>query len=88
MKKRVLATSWHPGGVNAIVPVIKKIIDDDKLDVLVLGHGYSIPMLENAEISYKTINELNIDDVSVDSMDTVIKSNSIELILTAHTLSF
>lgn len=38
MKKKVLATSWHPGGINTIVPVIKKLVDDDKFDLVVIGH--------------------------------------------------
>jgi len=39
MKKKILVTSIHPGGINAIIPVIKKINQSNLLETIVLGHS-------------------------------------------------
>ena len=41
MKKRIFITAWHPGGTNAIVPIIKALIQQSKIDVVTIGHESS-----------------------------------------------
>jgi hypothetical protein len=79
-QQKLLATSWHPGGINAIVPVIKQLIADGT-DIVVLGHEFSEPILAKAGIPFKTINDFGLSDVSPKSMETILKEISPSLVL-------
>ncbi len=80
-KPMVLASSWHPGGINAIVPVIKKLMADGKTEVVVLGHEFSEPILAKAGISFKTIKDFGLSDVSPNSMGVLLQAVSPNLVL-------
>jgi len=82
MKKKILATSWHPGGANAIVPVIKRLSDEKKVDVITVGHQYSEKIFEAAGIPYKKITDYGLKDVSSGSMDALIQTEAPRLVLT------
>src|SRR3989344_8707683 len=79
--QKLLATSWHPGGVNAIIPVIKKMQEDRKMEVIVLGHEFSEPILSKAGITFKTIKDFGLTDVSHDSMQKILEQVSPALVL-------
>lgn len=81
-KQKVLATSWHPGGANSIVPVIKKLISENKVDVVVIGHQFSEKIFQNKDIDYKTIAHWGLEDVSLDSMIKLLQAESPNLVLT------
>ena len=81
MRKKVLATSWHPGGANAIVPVIKRLSDEKTVDVITVGHQYSEKIFEAAGINYKKIADYGLQDVSSGSMETLIKAEAPRLVL-------
>lgn len=55
--RKVFATSWHPGGANAIAPAIKRLIAEGKIDVIVFGHEFSEPIFAKAGIPFKTFQE-------------------------------
>lgn len=80
--KKVLATSWHPGGINAIVPVIKRLREDAQVDVEVLGHEYSAKILERAGLGYKTLEDYNLEGVSVDEMGELVSAVNPDVVLT------
>lgn len=82
MKKKVLATSWHPGGANAIMPVIRRLNQEGKAEVIVLGHQYSEKIFDGAEITYKKITDYNLTDVSVDSIEKIMQEEIPDLVLT------
>jgi hypothetical protein len=82
MKQKVLATSWHPGGINTIVPVIRRLKQEGNVDVVTVGHEYSEAILDNQKISYKKISDYGLEDVSVQSMEKLLKKESPSLILT------
>jgi len=81
-RQKVLATSWHPGGANTIVPVIKKLIEENKVDVVVIGHQYSEKIFQSKGIDYKTIAHWGLKDVSLDSMIRLLQLESPNLVLT------
>jgi len=81
-KPKILATSWHPGGINAIIPVIKKIKQDSLVDIIVFGHEFSEPILEQAGIDYKTIQDYSFPDVSIKSMQKLLQQTNPNLVLT------
>jgi len=82
MKPKVLATSWHPGSSNAIVPVIKRLNAEGKTDVVTIGHQYSEKILDSHNIPFKTINDYELRDVSVKSMEQLLYKKSPNLVLT------
>jgi hypothetical protein len=82
MRKKVLATSWHPGGANAIVPVIKRLSNEKRVDVVSIGHQYSENIFESSGIPYKKIADFGLKDVSPASMEVLIQAESPELVLT------
>ena len=82
MKKKIIATSWHPGGVNAILPVIKILNKEGKVDVVTIAHQYSEKILDEKGINYKTINDYGLSDVSVKSMERLLQEESPDLVLT------
>ena len=81
-KKKVLATSWHPGGANAIVPVIKKLQSDGKVNITVLGHQYSEAIYKAAGIPYNTLRTYGLKDVSEGSMAAILAQEIPDLVLT------
>ncbi len=80
--KKIVAASWHPGGVNAISPVIKRLTGDGKIDVVVIGHQFSENIFRSNNINYRTINSYGLRDVSVDSMAWLLKVELPDLVLT------
>src|SRR3989344_8979306 len=82
MKQKVLATSWHPGGINAIIPVIKKLQQDQALEVIAIGHQYSESVLYNNKVKYRKVSDYGLFDVSLNSMGALLERESPDLILT------
>ena len=80
--KKIVATSWHPGGANAISPVIKALIQEGKTKVVVIGYQFSEKIFQNNGISYRTIESYGLKDVSVDSMEELLAVELPDLILT------
>lgn len=81
-QKKIVAASWHPGGANAIAPVIKRLIEEGKTDVVVIGHQFSEEIFRSKGISYKTIASYGLKDVSLDSMTQLLEMESPDLVLT------
>lgn len=79
---KILATSWHPGGINPIIPVIKKIRQNSLADLVVVGHEFSEKILKDAGIDYNTIQNYFLPDVSVNSMRRLLHQTNPNLILT------
>jgi hypothetical protein len=82
MKHKVLAASWHPGGMNAIVPVIRRISEENKARVVTIGHQYSEKILNDAGLDYKKISDYGIADVSESSMERLLEAECPDLVLT------
>ena len=82
MKPKILATSWHPGGMNAIVPVIKRLNQQGKVNVVTVGHQYSEAILDSHGIGYKRISDYGLEDVSLESMASLLEQESPDLVLT------
>ncbi len=80
--KKIVATSWHPGGVNAIAPVIKLLRAEKKIEVVVIGHEFSESIFEKNDISYRKISDYKLADVSVESMKALLNAEKPDLILT------
>ncbi len=81
-KKKIVATSCHPGGTNAVSPVIKALIQEGKTEVVVIGHRFSEKIFRSNGIAYKTIGFYGLEDVSVSSMTELLDIESPDLILT------
>ena len=82
MKKKIITTSWHKGGANAIIPIIKRLKEERKLDILALGHGYSEDIFNSKDIDYKTIQDFGLNNVSKESMQTILERENVNLVLT------
>lgn len=80
--KKILATSWHPGGINAIIPVIKKLRQENRCDVDVFGYEYSEKILEKNNVNYSKIDFYNVNDVSIFSMEKILEIEKPDLVLT------
>ena len=81
-RRKIVVTSSHPGGINAIMPVIKRLTVEKKADIVVIGHKYSEKILQKNGIDYKTIDSYSLKDVSVNSMRHLLKIESPDLVLT------
>jgi UDP-N-acetylglucosamine 2-epimerase len=82
MKKKILATSTHAGGIIAIIPVINKLNDDKRLDIITLGHQVSEKILKQRNMNYKTIRDLGLENISVYSMGYLLDKEKPDLVLT------
>jgi hypothetical protein len=82
MKKKVLATSWHTGGINAIIPVVKRISEEGRVDIVTIGHLNSENVLKDRGVSFKTVSDYGLSDVSVDSMERILDIEQPNLVLT------
>ncbi len=80
-KKKIVAASWHPGGANAISPVIKRLINEDKIEVVTIGYQFSEEIFQSKDVNYRTITSCGLRDVSVDSMTQLLKLESPDLVL-------
>ncbi len=82
MSKKILATSWHPGGANAIVPVVKRLREEGKVDVVAIGHQYSEDIFRREGINYRAIMDYGLSDVSLGSMERVLNEENPGMVLT------
>ncbi|MBI2045170.1 hypothetical protein HYT23_03865 [Candidatus Pacearchaeota archaeon] len=81
-KKKILATSWHTGGANAITPVINELNMGKKIELVIIGHQYSKSVFDNFGIRYKTIESYGLKDVSLNSMGVILDEEKPDLIFT------
>lgn len=81
MKPKVLAVAFHPGSANTISQVIKKLKEESRVDVSVIGHKYAEQIFTNKGISYKTIKDYKLNDISISSMEELLDRESPNLIL-------
>lgn len=86
MKKRIIATSWHPGGANAILPVIRRLNQEGRADIVTIGHQYSEKIFGKGGIEYKTLGSYNLNDVSVDSMFSLLEKESPNIVFTGTSI--
>ena len=84
--KKIIATSWHPGGANAIIPVIKRLQKEEGVEMTIIGHEVSKGTFSKAGIDYQVIKDHGIEDVSINSMTKLIKKIHPELILTGSSV--
>lgn len=82
MNKKIIATSWHPGGINAIVPVIKRLNQDAKAGLSVIGYEFSEKVLDSNKIAYKKIGDYGLNEISPESMDVILEKENPGMILT------
>lgn len=84
--KKILATSWHPGGANAIAPVIKRLIAEDKTIVVVIGYQFSEKIFRDYGINYKKTDSYGLKDVSLGSMAQLLQVELPNLVLTGTSM--
>lgn len=82
MAKKVLATSWHTGGINAIIPVINQISQEGNVDIVTLGHLNSESVLNDRKVKFKTISDYGLTNVSVESIRKILEIERPDLLLT------
>ena len=83
-RKKILAASYHIGGINSIIPVIRRLRAEDKLDCEVIGHGTdrAISILNREDIAHKQTYDFGCNDTTVDSMRTLVDRIKPNLVLT------
>ena len=77
---KVLASSWHPGGINAIIPVIQALRSREE-NVVTIGYGVSRPILQNHGIPYKTLEEYGFPELTREATDYVLDHEKPDVIL-------
>jgi hypothetical protein len=82
MSKKILATSWHTGGINAIIPVIEQLRKENAADVITVGYQGSSDILSRRGILHKQIEDYGLSDISLNSMFTLLEKEKPDLILT------
>jgi hypothetical protein len=61
--------------------VIKKLVDDSKVDLAVLGHGYSEERFRDQDIDYKTIRDYRVPGIGPYSLGHILRETSADLVL-------
>lgn len=82
MKPTVLATSWHPGGINSIIPVIKSLRASDNVNVIAVGYEYSNAILDAHNVEHATLESYSIFDIGVKSLESLIDKIKPDFVLT------
>ncbi len=95
MKRKILATSHHPGGVNAILPVICALKDEGLVDIVTLATPYrpagsGVQEVYGSEkifqlidgLDYRTPADYGLNNVCTGSMVRLIGAEKPHLILT------
>lgn len=77
--KKIIATSWHPGGTEALIPVVKKLKEDKGLETVVVAHDYSEQLLKKEGIPYRTIKDYGISEITLDSMKELLEQEKQDL---------
>lgn len=80
-KEKIIATSWHPSATNSLIPIIKRLREENAADVVVLGTKYSAPIFEKNKISFMPIEQYFLPDFSASSMEMLLKTESPNLVL-------
>ncbi len=83
MKKKVLVASYYPGGANALAPVVKRLQEEGKVDVVTVGYKYSERIFHDNGISYRTLDSYGLPDASTDSMKKLLEAESPDLVITS-----
>lgn len=86
MKKKILATSYHTGGANAIIPVVKKLKEKNEADVSLMGYKNSETIFKNAGLEFKTLADYNIKNGSFESAEKILEKEKPDLILTGPSM--
>jgi hypothetical protein len=78
---KIIATAGHPSATNSLVPIIKRLKQDNKADIIVLGTKYSSPIFEKNKITFIPIEQYKLSDFSVSSMENLLQIEAPNLIL-------
>jgi len=79
MIKKIVASAWHPGSANAIAPVLKKLLQDKRIESAVIGHGFSENVFDRNGIGYKKLIDYGL---SLERADELIDIEKPDLVLT------
>ena len=81
-RKKLFTTSYHTGGTNSLVPVLEKMYEEKKVDIISLPHLVSIDTFIKKDLPYNTIADYKLNDVSIDSMKKILEYEKPDLLLT------
>ena len=79
--KNVVFFADHPAGAKAVAAVANKLIEESKVVVTVIGHNFSKPIFEGVGLAYKTIEDFGLADISVHSVEKLLKAVSADLVI-------
>jgi hypothetical protein len=79
---RVLGVGSHRGSAQATAPVLRRLIDQKRVDVNVFAHDVAGPVFNSAGLFCETADNFGLSDVSVGSMCKVLDVAAPDLILT------
>jgi surface carbohydrate biosynthesis protein len=82
--KKVLVTSFHTGGANAISPVINRLRRENQVKVSVIGAGYAKRVFWKNSISHSIFQYYLVNDASESSMEKILEAESPNLVLTGQ----
>ncbi|MBI2583600.1 MAG: hypothetical protein HYW25_02945, partial [Candidatus Aenigmarchaeota archaeon] len=86
MAKNIFATSWHTGGANAIAPVIRRLGEDGKVHLNVLGYDASEDVFRRAGVEYRRLGDYGLHDVSPHSARIMLLVHQPGLVLTGKSI--
>lgn len=79
--KKIIASAWHPGSANSIIPVVKMLKKEKLVDVIVIAYEFSEKIFSEGGIDYRTINSYNLKDISITSMEKILEIEKPDMVL-------
>ncbi len=80
---QVVVICGDPGGANAIVPVIKQLYSEKKMEILVFAYKQAIDIMEKNNISFFTLDE----DITNSAIQDVLQKNHPSIIVTGTSVN-
>lgn len=82
MKPKLINFSWTPGPARSLVPVIRKVSKENRIEVISIGYGFSEKVFNEDSISYKTLKDYGIDSPSINSIDRLLEITGPQIVVT------
>lgn len=80
-RKKILVAAWHTGSANSLAPVVRRLREEGKVEVVVIGHQPSERVFRESGIAYRTIADYGLPNISLVSMIKLLRAESPDLVL-------
>lgn len=81
LKPKILVVCRDPGGAEALSPVVRRLIEEDRVELTAIGYKFSEDIFAKRGIPFKRLEDFNISEVSPGSMEYLLDITQPTLIL-------